>query len=212
MKWLWFSLVVAAFAGCVKPENNTQLTPINPVPAAGGSGGGAPIGGGGGAGGAATTDPFKCESIPPTTTPAMLHAEAAAVLAVPMGGTCNFMSCHVGPNGKAKLTLAGVADLNAALVGHASCQATIPLVAPGGGDAALQNSYLWQKLTAAVDPSDWALKPQTAWGPGGVTGCDIMMPAQLFGVLMPRGETKPLGESKLGPIRRWICGGAPGPQ
>jgi hypothetical protein len=210
MKWLWFSLVVAALVGCVKPDSEMSLAPTNPIPSAGGSGG-APTGGGG-AGGAAAVDPLKCESMPPVTTPAMLHADAAAVLTVPMG-TCNFSSCHNPPNGKSKLRLQDVADLNAALVGVMSCQApTIPLVAAGGGDPALQNSWLWLKMTSPTVANDVALVPDPAWGPGGATGCDNPMPSQLFGVIMPKGATKPVAENKLGPIRRWICGGAPGPQ
>jgi hypothetical protein len=126
--------------------------------------------------------------------------------------TCNFSSCHVMPTGKAKLVLQNVADFNAALVGKASCEApTFSLVAAGGGDAALQNSWLWLKLISPTVPNDVALAPNPAWGAGAITDCEAtpMMP---FGVLMPKTATKPLDESKLAPVRRWICGGAPGPQ
>jgi hypothetical protein len=209
MKWLWFSLVVAALGGCAKTDNMTQVTPLDPIPGAGGTGG-APIGGGG-AGGAAGGDPLKCEPPSATVTPAMLHADAAAILTTPMGGTCNFSSCHIPPNGKAKLTLAGVANL-ATLVGVPSCQVpTIPLVAAGGGDAALQNSWLWLKLTAPTVANDVALVANPTWGAGAVADCEAT-PAMPFGVIMPKTATKPLDENKLGPIRRWICGGAPGPQ
>src|SRR6187455_3456398 len=127
MKWLWFSLVVAVLAGCVKPENATSLTPKQEIPGASGAGG-APIGGSaggaGGAGGAAAVDSLMCESTPPATTPAMLHADALAVLTAP---TCSFSSCHVAPTGKAKLVLQNVTDLSMALVGKMSCQVpTIP--------------------------------------------------------------------------------------
>jgi hypothetical protein len=209
MKWLWFSLVVAALAGCVKPESETKLAPTNQIPGASGTGG-APVGGGGagGAGGAGTVDSLKCETSPPATTPAMLHADAAAVLGSP---TCNFSSCHVTPNGKAKLVLQNVADLNVALVGKMSCQVpTIPLVAAGGGDTALQNSWLWLKLTSPTVANDVALAPNAAWGAGAIPDCEAT-PTMPFGVLMPKTATKPLEETKLGPVRRWICAGAPGP-
>jgi hypothetical protein len=207
MKWLWLSLVVAALVGCVKTEAPTSVTPIEPIPGAGGAGG-APAGGGGGAAGGGGDPALKCETIPPTTTPAMLHADASSVLTIPMG-SCNFSSCHNPPNPKAMLLLQGVTDLNAQLVGKASCEApTVPVVAAGGGDTALQNSWLWLKLTAPTDPNDGSIMANPAWGAGGLCGNTATKP---FGGIMPYNATTRLSEYRLGKIRRWICGGAPGP-
>ena len=76
-----------------------------------------------------------------------MHAAALAVLNA--DSPCGFSSCHMPPTGKASLVLKGATDLHATLVGKASCEApTIPIVDGSGCDAALQNSWLWQKLTA----------------------------------------------------------------
>jgi hypothetical protein len=81
------------------------------------------------------------------------------------------------------------------------------VVKSGGGQAALDGSYLWQKLTAPVDAAgDVIAKPE--WG-AGVTTCN-QTGANPFGVRMP-----PIGmdisDTRLAPIRNWICAGAMGP-
>jgi hypothetical protein len=204
MMWLRLAVVVAALAGCTKTDSGTG--PMGTGAGTGGGNAGAPAAAGSGGGGAA--DPLRCETLDASMTPAALHAAAAEVLATPMGGTCNFGSCHIPPNGKAALILAGATDLSMLLRGVASCQApSVPLVAAGGGDAALQNSWIWLKLVAADDEGEIVANP--AWGPGGICGTTADKP---FGGIMPMNSPNRLDETRLGKIRRWICGGAPGPQ
>jgi hypothetical protein len=104
----------------------------------------------------------------------------------------------------------GTADLHAILVDKPSCEVpTLKVVDSSGGDAALANSWLWQKLTAPTDASG-DITAQPAWGMGGAScGQDSGQP---FGVRMPKGAgTDVIQASKLNPIRDWICAGAPGP-
>jgi hypothetical protein len=87
----------------------------------------------------------------------------------------------------------------------------VPLVAAGGGEAALGNSWLWLKLVAPVDASG-TLMPNASWGTA-QTNCNQLAPAmQPFGTRMPMSNTDLLlGETRLAAIRDWICAGAPGP-
>ena len=134
-----------------------------------------------------------------------LHAAAASVLTVM--SPCGFSSCHQG-NGKAGLALAGATDLNALLVGKTACEApTLSLVDGSGGDAALNRSWLWLKLVAPYRPGG-TLEGHPDWGTPGACG---QVPPDSYGVLMPLGATEALDEARLGPIRDWICAGAPGP-
>ena len=139
------------------------------------------------------------------TSSATLHADAAAILATET--PCGFSSCHTG-NGKAGLILHEVADLSTQLVGVTSCEApNVPLVDGQGGDAGLNNSWLWLKLTAAAVPGGM-LTPDTTWGEPGNCGQDVGS----YGGRMPlAGSPDVPGEERLGPIRNWICAGAPGP-
>jgi hypothetical protein len=122
---------------------------------------------------------------------------------------CGSSSCH-GGRGKANLVLVGMTDLNTALVGKTSCQAlALPLVAAGGGDAALNGSWLWLKLVAPVD-SAGTLASNAAWGEP--QSCAQMVGSQPYGIRMPWSNTDMLlSEARLAPIRNWICAGAPGP-
>jgi hypothetical protein len=63
----------------------------------------------------------------------------------------------------------------------------VPLVASGGGDTALQNSWLWLKLVAPADASG-VLTENAAWGTPGVS-CN-QMGGQPYGVRMPWGTTE----------------------
>jgi hypothetical protein len=158
----------------------------------GGGGGAAGMGGGAGAG---------------ANGPA-LHAAAAAVLTA--ASPCGFSSCHMG-TGKAKLVLTGVTDLHAALVGKPSCEASnIPLVDGSGGEKALQNSWLWLKLTAPADPASGALTMQATW-PAQAGACGQTIGP--FGTRMPQsGNADMLDTMRLPAIHDWIVAGAPGPQ
>jgi hypothetical protein len=150
--------------------------------------------------------------------PAALHAAVVSVLlpAMPIDpmkkGPCAFSSCHdLGPK-KANLILDGtMVDLNALLVGKAACEVpTLKLVDGSGGDAALANSWLWQKLSAPADSTDGQIKPNAAWGTA-MTGCS-QSSGQTFGVRMPAsGNAETLPDDKLKAVRDWICAGAPKP-
>lgn len=218
------AVVVLACSGCV--ENNelklaqpyyydgstsadhlvTGGTPASPPAAMGG----APATG--------TADPLKCEP-PSGQSGAALHAAAQEVMGTmgrsPNGviGACAGLSCHVPPKGQGDLVLNMVADLHT-LVGKQSCEAaSLKLVSGTMGDQGLQESWLWQKMVAPANPSTGALIPNAAWGPGNAP-CGGITPDAPFGVRMPKAgdTTMYLNEARLGPIRRWICAGAPGPQ
>jgi hypothetical protein len=176
-----------------------------------GSGGAAGMAGGtGGTGGEAP----GCAAADTSGAPSALHAAAAAILTTAspcntdQACPCGSSSCH-GGRGKANLVLVGAMDLNTALVGKTSCQAlALPVVAPGGGDAALNGSWLWLKLVAPVDGSG-VIAADASWGEPQV--CN-QMPAMPYGYRMPLSNTDmPLSEARLAPIRNWICAGAPGP-
>jgi hypothetical protein len=212
MTRLWFGglVVVTAMAGCAQSGTG------NPLPAIGGSGGstGGSGGAAAGAGGSGAADLLKCEPADPAVTGAALHAAAAEVLTT-MGksangviGACTFSSCHNTPSGKAMLVLQGQTDLTT-LRGKASCEApTVPLIGMGGGDAALQNSWLYLKLVSPADPSTSALIANQAWGSGGLCG---VRPNEPFGERMPMSAGMVLDSARLTPVRKWICAGAPMP-
>ena len=128
-------------------------------------------GGGNGTGGSGTAGAIAgCDNADTSGTGAELHAGAVEALAA-VGSSCGFMSCHIG-SGKAALVLAGSTDLNKLLVDVASCEVpTMPLIDSRGGDAALNNSWLWQKLTAPVN-IDGVLRTDAAWGMPGNCGQD----------------------------------------
>jgi hypothetical protein len=185
--------------------------------AAGSAGGAAgTTGGAGGTGMAGGGAEFAgCSAADTSAAPSALHAAALAVLTTPspcnpdQACPCGSSSCH-GGRGKAELVMVGVTDLTT-LVGNTSCQApNLPLVASGGTDTALAGSWLWLKMTQPVDSSG-TIAANAAWGQPGP--CDRMSPAtQPYGVRMPwSGGRTPLPESRLAPIRNWICAGAPGP-
>ena len=170
--------------------------------------------GSGGAGAAGTsggTAPVAgCEAADATVTGSAAHAGALAVLnqMVP----CGVSLCH-GGMGQAKLVLFGATDLKASLVSKPACEApALLLVDPQGGDAALANSWLWQKLTAPAMMTD-ALIVQPAWGTAAVCPTNGLLGGMTsgFGDRMPYGSLNTLDEASLAKIRNWICAGAPGP-
>jgi len=168
--------------------------------------------GSGAAGTGAASAVFTCAMADKTTPPAMLGTAAAAVIVVQtasMAGPCAFSSCHDTSAKKAKLILDGSAgkDLHALMVDKASCEsAMLKLVDSRGGDAALANSWLWQKLTAPA-VMDGTLTTEPTWGTP--TNCG-QMANQPFGVRMPfSGDATTLDAAKLATIGSWICAGAP---
>jgi hypothetical protein len=163
---------------------------------------------GGGAGMGSGSSFAGCEAANTSAAPAMLHSEALAVLNPQ--SPCGFGSCHAGTNGKAMLVLNNVMDLRTLLVGKMSCQVpTMPLVDGAGGQAALTNSWLWQKLTAPSDSSGVIMGNMASWGAGVNCG---QMGGQPYGLRMPWTNTDmPLEEARLAAVRNWICAGAPGP-
>jgi hypothetical protein len=177
----------------------------------GGAGvGGAGVGGAGmGGAGMGGVPPASagCEAADMTVTGSAAHAAAATLLA---GMTpCGFSSCHSGTGPKAQLALAMQTNLNMLLVDKPSCEApSVPLVKSGGGQAALDGSWLWLKLVAPADSSG-VITPNAAWGTAmncGQTG------GQMFGLRMPWSNTEmKLEDDRLQVIRNWICAGAPGP-
>jgi hypothetical protein len=165
-----------------------------------------------GAGSMSSGDLTKCGPAS-TLPPAMLH-QAALEAIVPKDAMnkspCAFSSCHDSNQKKAMLNLdVGTMDLHATLVDKPSCEVpTLKLIASGGGDAALANSWLYQKLTAATGSSG-EIVAQPAWGMGGAScGQDSGQP---FGVRMPKSSTDILTSTRLNPLKDWICAGAPGP-
>jgi hypothetical protein len=146
-----------------------------------------------------------CEAADPSVTGGALYAGAAEVLAA--DSPCGFSACHMAAN-HAKLKLAGVTDLHATLVGMPSCEApTIPLIDSKGGNAGLQNSWLWLKLTSPADSSSGNLIMQSSWPAPGACG-----QMSGYGFRMPMtGAADLLEAPRLAKIRNWICAGAPGP-
>ena len=175
----------------------------------GGAGAGGAGAGGAGAGGAAgggSPVVAGCEAAVAGDA-ATLHAAAAEVLTAM--GTCGFSSCHANM-GKAGLILLGATDLNMLMVDKPACQApNLSVVKSGGGQAALDGSYLWIKLAGAADPSGFIMGDMAAWGMGGACGQTAAAP---YGVRMPQmASAMTTSEERLAKIRNWICGGAPGP-
>jgi hypothetical protein len=210
----------APVAGTSVPVSGTGAPKAGtsaPVSGIGASGTGVVSGTGGGMGGTGATSTPTCATANKTATPAALHAAAAAVLLPPpadpsMKG-CAFTSCHDMGSHKAMLVLDGsMTDLNALLVGKPSCESSLKLVDASTGDAALTNSWLWQKLIAPCDTMG-GITTQAAWGaPKTTCGQDM---GQAFGQRMPRSGTNTLfgdtNPAKLNAVRDWICAGAPKP-
>ncbi len=166
------------------------------------------VGGGGGTAGMGGGAPVAgCSAADTTAAPAALHMAAHDVLA--SATTCAFSSCHAGGNPRAHLNLLNVADIRTAMVGVASCEApNLPLVDGSGGDAALNHSYLWLKLTAPV-MLDASLTGDPAWGMNLTCNQNAGQP---YGIRMPNSGTAMLWEeARLAAVRNWICAGAPGP-
>jgi len=202
-------MVVGLIAGCTAERTGPPVPSFagaGPVPFAGG--------GSGAAGTPAAAAPLTavpgCAAADSTMPGPALHAAAAAFLAGM--GTCGFASCHGQEGKRAMLTLSGATDLKTLLVGHASCESLLPLVQAGGGDMALQGSWLWIKLVGAVD-GEGSLVPQGTWGTGG-KACGQRGTAP-FGKRMPESDVRKVAElaadSRLAAVRNWICAGAPGP-
>ncbi|MET0343878.1 MAG: hypothetical protein ABW252_22885 [Polyangiales bacterium] len=155
--------------------------------------------------GAAASDP--CQGVSPDAADkAALHAAAAGLLT--QQTPCGFSSCHTGSSrARAGLRLLGATDLRTLLVDKASCIApSLPLVDGSGGAAALERSWLWQKLAAPTDASG-VLQSRPAWGAPVSCGQD---PSEPHGLQMPL-ATGPLEAADLAVVRSWICAGAPGP-
>jgi hypothetical protein len=115
--------------------------------------------------------------------------------------------CHDSERPEAGLGLLGLTNLRDVLVDKTACQVpALKLIDGSGGDAALDNSWLWQKLTAPVDSSG-VIAVNPAWGAS--ANCQ-QQPGQTFGVRMPIGATS-LADDKLAKVRDWICAGAPAP-
>jgi len=215
----WAVLLVTTLAVGCGDESPPTAPPVGgagaggAVAGAGGAGaGGAGAAGMGAAGTPAVADEITCAGAT-AGDPAALHAAAVAQL-LPMGttaGPCAFGSCHDASSKKAKLQLTAMPmDLKTLMVGVASCEApALPLVDASGGDAALAKSWLWQKLVAPAQGGG-VMTPKPEWGTA-AAGCSQDGP-ELFGARMPRtGTDMKLGMNRLGPIRDWICAGAPGP-
>ena len=93
-------------------------------------------------------------------SPQELHAAALMVLTA----ACSFGSCHDADGKRANLVILPDDNLMTKLTDVASCEnTTMPLVKSGGGDEALQMSWLWQKLVAP-DDADFNLITDPAWG------------------------------------------------
>jgi hypothetical protein len=194
--------VIAVLAACKSGDDDDSTGNTG----TGGTGTGGTMGGTSGMGGGMTG---ACADADTSAGGPALHMAAMTVLTG--SSPCGFSSCHMG-SGKAKLVLMGSTDLKTLLLGKPSCEApTIPLVDGSGGEAGLNNSWLWLKLTSATDGSgSGALVTQPSWGTPGSCGQDGDKP---FGQRMPWGNGDGmLDASKLASIKAWICGGAPGPQ
>jgi hypothetical protein len=195
--------VIVVLAACKSGDDDDSTT----MTGTGGTTGGAGMGSGTGGGGAGLSG--ACADADISAGGPALYAAAAAVLTP--ASPCGFMSCHVG-TGKAKLVLMGSTDLKTLLVNVPSCEApTVPLIDGSGNETALNNSWIWQKLTAMTDGTGTGkLVSNPAWGMNGACG---QAGDQPFGMRMPATMTDMmLDVSKLTPLKAWICAGAPGPQ
>lgn len=177
-----------------------------------GTGGSSPGGSGGttagtsGAAGSMGGLTGACAGANVAVGPAALHAAAQVALAGPMASCGLSTACHQGATGKAMLSFKDKPDMRMLMVGKMSCVApTIPLVDGRGGEAALNNSWLYLKLIAPLDSAS-NLMANTAFGTPGSCG---QITVGSFGQRMPQGETGMWKDT--GKIRDWICGGAPGP-
>jgi hypothetical protein len=91
------------------------------------------------------------------------------------------------------------------LVDKPACQVpTLSLVKSGGGNEALDGSWVWQKLVAPKDDSEFII-PQDVWGTP-----VVCQQTQGFGTRMPMTNID-LSEPRIASIRNWICAGAAGP-
>jgi hypothetical protein len=168
---------------------------------AGGMTGGAGGMAGGGAGGMAGGGVPGCEAAV-TGEPAALHAAALDAFT----GGCGFDSCHNADGDRAMLVILETDNLNTLLVDRAACQVpALKLVASGGGQAALDGSWIWQKL-AAPDDASMMIVPNDAWGEPATCG----QTQGTFGTRMPMTGLD-LSDNRMGAIRNWICAGAAGP-
>jgi hypothetical protein len=160
--------------------------------------------------GAAMAPVPGCEAADPAITGSMAHADALTIL-TPMV-PCAVGACHAGA-GQANLVLMGVTDLHMALVDKPACEAPmLKLVDSQGGDAALANSWLWQKMTAPTMPNVDTLVVQTSWGTAASCPSTFFPSGTMgFGDRMPYGAIKTLDDPSLAKIRNWICSGAAGP-
>ncbi|MET0391012.1 MAG: hypothetical protein ABW321_33885, partial [Polyangiales bacterium] len=183
----------------------------------GGTAGGGAAGTSGGAAGGGAAPAAGCGPAS-TLAPADLHAAAAKTLLAPammsadMPNRCAFSSCHNTNRKVAMLDLGSAdGDLKALLVDRAACEApNLKVVASGGGDDALNKSWLWIKLTGAIDASNDLTVPATAATDWGTPGSCGQMGASQYGARMPWGSANTLPEAQLATVRDWICAGAPG--
>jgi hypothetical protein len=202
---------VMAGTGGVMAGTGGVMAGTGGVMGTGGSTGASGMGGMGSGGmGAAMTPVPGCEAADPMITGSMAHADALSVL-TPMV-PCAVGACHAGA-GQAKLVLMGVTDLHMAIVDKPACEApTLKIVDSQGGDAALANSWLWQKMTAPIMPGMDTLVVQASWGTAASCPSTFFPSGTMgFGDRMPYGAMNTLDAPALAKIRNWICSGAPGP-
>jgi hypothetical protein len=160
---------------------------------AGGTGGG----GAGGTSGMAAGLP-GCEVAEEGDAAAMKVAATDALT-----GGCSFGSCHDADGKRAMLIVVEGDDITAKLVDKAACQVpSLMLVKSGGGQPALDGSWIWQKL-AAPDDADMVIVPNDAWGEPTTCG----QTQGTFGTRMPMTGLD-LSETRVAAIRNWICAGA----
>jgi hypothetical protein len=151
-----------------------------------------------------------CEAADPAITGSMAHADALSILTPTT--PCAVSACHGGGTGQAMLVLGGVTDLRATLVDKPACEApALKLVDSQGGDAALANSWLWQKMTAPTMTGMDTLIVQASWGTAASCPTTFGSMTMGFGDRMPYGSLKTVDAPALAKIRNWICSGAPGP-
>jgi hypothetical protein len=144
------------------------------------------------------------------TTPGPMLRAAASMAIIAKPGSCAFSSCHDMGAKKAKLIfdMTATGDLHDLTVDKPSCESpNLKIVDSSGGDKALANSWLWQKLIATAG-SDGLLATKPEWGTPVNCGQASNQP---FGVRMPFSGSDALlsPASKLTAIHDWICAGAP---
>jgi hypothetical protein len=164
---------------------------------AGGAGGAGGTGGAGGAGGTPGGVP-GCDVAEEGDAAAMKTAATDALT-----GGCSFGSCHDADGKRAMLIVVEGDDITEKLVDKAACQVpSLMLVKSGGGQPALDGSWIWQKL-AAPDDADMVIVPNDAWGEPTTCG----QTQGTFGTRMPMTGLD-LSEARVAAIRNWICAGA----